>query len=369
MYKPKDYLLHGGLLLVTLVTTTLAGGEWIYGKSILASGEAALTWTYFIKSMHFSIPFIGILLVHELGHLFTSLYHNVRCTLPFFIPGWLGFLGSPSLGTFGAIIQMKGWVTSRKKYFDIGIAGPLAGFLLALGVLTYGLLTLPPATYLLEIHPEYADPNFQGYGDEVLEFELGDNLLFWAMGELLADPQRLPQLSELIHYPYLFAGYLALFFTALNLLPIGQLDGGHVLFGLFPRYHSKISLVMFTLFLAFAGLGIIRPSLPLAELVMRIPLYLGFLYLCLTKSGLSQLNRVSLAVSLGAVQYLISFFYPTMEGYQGWLFFAFLLGRVMGLVHPEVPGNHSLDTKRKVLGWIALLIFILCFSPQPFQMS
>ena len=369
MYKPKEYLIHGTLFLLTLVTTTLAGGEWVYGKSILASGESALTWPYFLKSLHFSIPFIGILLVHELGHLFTSIYHKVRCTLPYFIPAWLGFLGSPSLGTFGAIIRMKGRVNSRKKYFDIGIAGPLAGFVLAFGVLTYGMLTLPPADYIYEIHPEYADPGFQGYGEDVLEFELGNNLLFWGMGELFADPTRLPQLSEMIHYPYLFAGYLALFFTALNLLPIGQLDGGHVLFGLFPKRHAQISLAVFTLFLAFAGLGVIRPSLPLAELLIRIPLYLGFLYFCLSKSGLTQLNRLTLALSLAAAQYLLSFFYPNLEGYQGWLFFAFLLGRVMGLVHPEVAGLQAVDSRRKVLGWIALLIFILCFSPQPFQMS
>uniref|UniRef100_UPI0040478BB6 site-2 protease family protein n=1 Tax=Algoriphagus sp. TaxID=1872435 RepID=UPI0040478BB6 len=369
MYKPKEYLIHGTLFLLTLVTTTLAGGEWVYGKSILVSGEAALTWPYFLKSLHFSIPFIGILFVHELGHLFTSIYHKVRCTLPYFIPAWFGFLGSPSLGTFGAIIRMKGHVNSRKKYFDIGIAGPLAGFALALAVLTYGMLTLPSADYLYDIHPEYADPNFQGYGEDVLEFELGNNLLFWGLGEFLADPERLPELSEMIHYPYLFAGYLALFFTALNLLPIGQLDGGHVVFGLFPKHHTQISIGIFALFLAFAGLGVIRPTLPIEELLIRIPLYLGFLYFCLSKSGLSQLNRITLAVSLGAGQYLLSFLYPVLEGYQGWLFFAFLLGRVMGLIHPEVTGLQAVDSKRKVMGWIALLIFILCFSPQPFQVS
>jgi len=367
MYKPKEYLIHGVLFLLTLVTTTLAGGEWVYGKSVLASGEAALTWPFFVRSLEFSIPFIGILLVHELGHLFTSIYHKVRCSLPYFIPAWLGFLGSPSLGTFGAIIQMKGRVNSRKKYFDIGIAGPLAGFVLALGVLVYGFVTLPPADYLYEIHPEYADPNFQGYGEEVMEFELGKNVLFWGLGELLADPGRLPAMSELIHYPYLFAGYLALFFTALNLLPIGQLDGGHVLFGLFPKRHALISQLAFGVFLAYAGMGVIRPSLPLEELVIRIPLYLGFLYLCLSKSDLSQLNRITLVLLLAAGQYLISFFQPSWEGYQGWLFFAFLLGRVMGIRHPEVTGSIPVDTKRKVLGWLALLIFVLCFSPQPFQ--
>lgn len=367
MYKPKEYLIHGSLLLLTLVTTTLAGGEWVYGKSILASGDAALTWPIFVRSLEFSIPFIGILLVHELGHLFTSMYHKVRCTLPYFIPAWLGFLGSPSLGTLGAVIRMKGMVNSRKKYFDIGIAGPLTGFVLALGVLTYGMLTLPPPDFIYEVHPEYADPNFQGYGAEVLEFELGNNLLFWGMGELLAAPERLPAMSEMIHYPYLFAGYLALFFTALNLLPIGQLDGGHVVFGLFPKKHALISLIAFVIFLAYAGMGLIRPSSSLEELLIRIPLYLGFLYLCLSKSGLSQLNTITLALTLAAGQYLLSFFQPSWEGYQGWLFFAFLLGRVMGIRHPEVTGSTPVDTNRKVLGWLALLIFLLCFSPQPFQ--
>ena len=115
MYKPKEYLIHGVLFLITLVTTTLAGGEWIYGKSILASGESALTWTFFVRSLEFSIPFIGILLVHELGHLFTSIYHKVRCSLPYFIPAWLGFLGSPSLGTFGCLLYTSPSPRDRQK--------------------------------------------------------------------------------------------------------------------------------------------------------------------------------------------------------------------------------------------------------------
>jgi len=366
MYKPKEYLIHGFLLLLTLVTTTLAGGEWVYGKSILASGPEALTLPYFLRSLQFSIPFVGILLIHELGHLFASIYHKVRCSLPYFIPAWLGFLGSPSLGTFGAIIRMKGRVASRVKFFDIGIAGPLAGFVIALGVLVYGFTQLPSPEYLYEIHPEYADPNFQGYGEDVMEFELGGNLLFWGLGELLADPERMPAMSEVIHYPYLFAGYLALFFTALNLLPIGQLDGGHVLFGLFPKHHGVISLVAFTLFLAYAGMGLIRPSMPLDELLFRMPLYLGFLYLCFSKAGLSPLNQVTLALTLGAAQYLLAYILPTLEGYQGWLFFGFLLGRMMGIQHPEVTGFRVVSKQRRLLGWLAILVFILCFSPQPF---
>lgn len=366
MYSGKEYLKHGLLFIVTLIFTTFAGGEWVYGKSIIASGDDFLTLEYFWKSMAYSIPFIGILLIHELGHFFTSIYHKVKCTLPFFIPGWLGFIGAPSIGTFGAIIQMKGFVNSRKKFFDIGVAGPLAGFVIAVGVLAYGFMTLPESEYIYSIHPEYADPDFQGYGEEVLEFELGDNLLFNGMGRLLADPNRLPEMSEMIHYPYLFAGYLALFFTALNLLPIGQLDGGHVIFGLFPRKHREISLTTFTLFIGYAGIGVISPYLPAEELIFRIPLYLGFLYICYSKSGLQLQSRIALVLSLAAFQYAIAFFQPDWEGYQGWLFYSFLLGRVMGVAHPEVPGHQPLDKKRQAIGWLAIIIFILCFSPRPF---
>lgn len=369
MYSSKEYLKHLLFFLLTLITTSLAGAEWVYGKSVLGEGESAMTWEYFLKSLSFSIPFIGILLIHELGHLCTSIYHKVKCSLPFFIPAWFGFIGIPSIGTFGALIRMKGFVNSRKKFFDIGVAGPLAGFVIALAVLVYGFSTLPPADYIYEIHPEYADPDFQGYSEDVLDFELGSNLLFSFLSQTLADPERMPAMSELIHYPFLFAGYLALFFTALNLLPIGQLDGGHVIFGLFPRYHREISLVTFTGFLFYAGLGMISPMLPLEDLILRIPIYLGFLYICYQKSGLELQTRLTLILCMAAVQYLIAFFFPTIQGYQGWLFYGFLLGRVMGIRHPEVSGFKKLDRKRQLIGWLAILIFALCFSPQPFIFS
>jgi len=366
MHSTKEYLIHGLLFILTLITATLAGGEWVFGKSVIGTGDSFLTWEYFWKSTAFSFPFIGILLIHELGHYFTSVYHKVKCSLPFFIPAWLGFIGAPSIGTFGAVIRMKGFVNSRMKFFDIGVAGPLAGFVIALGVLTYGFTNLPPAEYIYGVHPEYADPDFQGYGEDVLDFELGKNLLFSGMSALLADPERMPAMSEIIHYPFLFAGYLALFFTALNLLPIGQLDGGHVIFGLFPRYHRQISLVAFTLFLGYAGVGMISPLQPMSELILSLPLYIGFLYICYSKSGLSQQNKLTIILSLAASQYAIAFFKPEWEGYQGWLFFGFLLGRVMGVRHPEVSGLRELDGRRKVIGWIAILIFALCFSPKPF---
>lgn len=366
MYSSKEYLKHGILFLVTLLTATLAGGEWLFGRSIL-SDERPLTWEFFLQSLHFSLPFIGILLVHELGHLLTSIHHRVRASLPYFIPAWFGFIGMPSIGTFGAVIQMKGLVSSRKKFFDIGVAGPLAGFVLALVVLVYGFTTLPDADFIYEIHPEYLDPDYSLEDSEgVLDLSLGYNLLFWAMEKTLADPERMPNMSEVIHYPYLFAGYLALFFTAVNLLPIGQLDGGHIVFGLFPKHHRTLSLSAYVLFLFYSGLGVITPFEEFRYLLIALPLYVGFIYICFRKSGLSNINKWMVALSIVAGQYSLTSLIPGLEGYSGWLLFAFLIGRIIGIRHPEVIDGRPLSFKQKVLGWIAILIFILCFTPHPF---
>lgn len=369
MYSNRDYLKHGLLLFLTLIATTLAGGEWLYGRSIL-SDEKPLDWEYFLLSLQFSIPFLGILFIHEMGHLFTSIYHKVRSSLPYFIPAWLGFIGAPSIGTFGAVIQMKSQVGSRKKFFDIGVAGPLAGFVVAIAVLVYGFTTLPEASYIYEIHPEYADPTYDKEADEnVMDVQLGYNLLFWIMQETLADPERMPEMAEVIHYPYLFAGYLALFFTALNLLPIGQLDGGHVVFGILPKHHKELSLLAYTLFLFFAGLGVLSPYEDLNYLIFALPLYIGFLYICFRKAGISNTNQWIIALGMAAIQYTLVSFYPGIQGYSGWLLFAFLIGRVLGINHPEVPDGRPLDQNRKILGWIAILIFILCFIPRPFVLE
>ena len=160
MYKSKEIAIHVLLFAITLIATTLAGGEWLFDKSILGKDEYFLDWDSALASLHFSIPFIGILLVHELGHLFLSIRHKVRSSLPYFIPAWLGFIGIPSIGTFGAVIQIKSFINSRKKYFDIGIAGPIAGFLVAIAVLSYGFTHLPEKEFIYTVHPEYTDPNF-----------------------------------------------------------------------------------------------------------------------------------------------------------------------------------------------------------------
>src|SRR5690606_20139291 len=272
--------------------------------------------------MQYSVPFIGILLIHELAHLFTSIHHKVKSSLPYFIPAWFGPF-APSIGTFGAVIQIRGFIDSRKKFFDIGVAGPLAGFVVAFFVLCYGFTNLPEASYIYEIHPEYADPSYQAEDHAgVMDIELGYNLLFWGMEKFLSDGSRMPNMSEIIHYPFLFAGYRALFFTALNLLPIGQLDGGHVIFGLFPKHHKIISLSAFIVFLFYAGLGMINPFEEFNYLLFFIPLYVGFIYICLRRSNLPNQTKWTIALLISALQYALASFFPGIEGYGGWLFFA-----------------------------------------------
>ncbi|AWW32187.1 site-2 protease family protein [Echinicola strongylocentroti] len=368
MYTKKEYLRHLLLFIVTFICTTLAGGEWLFGRSVLSS-EKPLTWEYFVRSMAFSIPFIGILLVHELGHLFTSLRLKVKASLPIFLPFWLGFMGMPSIGTMGAVIKMKAFVNSRRKFFDIGVAGPLAGFVIALAVLFFGFTHLPEADFIYEIHPEYMDPDYDPDQEEIINIQLGQNLLFYGMENLLADPEKMPNMSEVIHYPYLFAGYLALFFTALNLLPIGQLDGGHIIFGLFPRHHKQISLVFYIAFLFFAGLGVVNPYLEPTYLYIALPIYIGFLYICFKKSGFPRQTKWTIVLAIVSIQYALTYAFPHLQGYEGWLLYAFLLGRVLGLEHPPVQDGTRLDRPRKIVAWVAIIIFIICFTPRPFMIS
>lgn len=369
--KTRSSLKHLLLFIITLLTTTLAGVEWQFSRFVF-SAEYPITWEYFLKGFAFSIPLLGFLTVHEFGHYFAAKWHKVKVTLPYYIPLWLGFIGFPSIGTAGAVIRIKDMVQSRRKYFDIGIAGPLAGFVVALGVLWYGFTHLPPPEYIFEIHPEYEEYGLDYadyvYEDNPLAFQVGTTLLFEFFKEYVAtQPERVPNPHEIIHYPWLFAGYLALFFTALNLIPIGQLDGGHVLYGLLGnRLHRKISPALFIVFIFYAGLGILNPYEPTNYLLLNIPLYVGFLYIIFSRLSPSFQTNLLVALSVFSAQFLVATFDPTLRGYPGWLVFGFLLGRILGIYHPPVMIDQPLDTGRKIIGWLTLVVFLLCFSPAPF---
>src|SRR5690606_33485743 len=277
------------LFIITLITTTLAGAEWMFGN-LFVLVENKLGWDEFLQGFHFSIPFLGVLTIHEFGHYFTARKHQVRVSLPYYIPLWFGI--SPSIGTMGAFIRIKDAVYSRIKFFDIGVSGPLAGFIAALGVLWYGFTHLPPPEHIFTIHPEYAryglDYQKFVYQNQEGGLALGDTILFWWFKTYVADPARLPNAYEIIHYPYLFAGYMALFFTSLDLIPIGQLDGGHILSGLIGKTRfNLVAPVLFVLFAFYAGLGLSKASefsVPDTEqyytLLGYLALYTYFLYIC-----------------------------------------------------------------------------------------
>jgi membrane-associated protease RseP (regulator of RpoE activity) len=368
--EKRIIILQVFLFVATFITTTLAGAEWTYGKSVY--GE--FVWADFVSGMHFSIPFLLILTVHEFGHYFTAMYHKVKSSLPYYIP----IPPLPlSIGTMGAIIRLRSKVRSTRQNFDIGIAGPLAGFVMALLVLVYGFSNLPPAEYIFQIHPEYeqygldyAEHVYEGQKG-IIDVTVGKNLLFLFFEKALADPSRMPNIHEIMHYPYLFAGFLALVFTSLNLMPIGQLDGGHVLYGLVGyKMHRVVASVFFVAFMFYAGLGLeyIHPSRPVEDLQWYIPLYLLFLYFCFKGLGLPVRDTIMYTLVIFAVQFVISVMYPHVVGYPGWLLFGFVLGRFLGIQHPLSEVEEPLDEKRKILGWIAVLIFILCFTPNPIEL-
>ena len=369
--KIKSYLIHSSLFIVTFITTTLAGAEWTHGKSVLVPGY---TWQDFYSGLPYAICFLTILTAHEFGHYFTAVYHRVRTTLPYFIP----LPPIPMMfGTLGALIRIKQPVKSTQQHFDIGIAGPLAGFVFAIGFLWYGFTHLPPPEYIFEIHPEYQQfglnyaeyvyqPEFFKNGG--LDIFLGKNLLFLFFENFVADPERMPNVHEIIHYPFLFAGFLSLVFTSINLLPIGQLDGGHVLYGLAGQaWHRRIATGIFLGFLFYAGLGFVHPADGLDDLIYKIPLFIGFMYLAMRGLALSKRDTWMYALGIFVIQYGIVTAFPLVRGYSGWLLFSFLIGRFIGIQHPPSEIEERLSPARIALGWLALLIFVLCFAPNPLE--
>lgn len=389
--RNKTILIQAILFVATVVTTTLSGAESITGKFFFFLPEPyALHFPEdFWQGFAFSIPFLGILTVHEFGHYFMAKYYKIKTSLPYYIPMWLGpFM--MSIGTLGAVIRILDRTRTRKQYFDIGIAGPLAGFVVAMGVLWYGFTHLPPVNYIYQIHPDYLKYGTH-YAEEVMKNEkliggqlvLGDNLLFTFFKNYVANPALVPPNFEMMHYPFIWAGYLALFFTALNLFPIGQLDGGHILYGLIGKKRFQVvSPVIYVLFVLYAGYGLfsvqtIRQIGQLkadyaseTDFFQWLLLYVFGLRICFSRIN-PENKYTAWILSLGViVLQLVLSTIPAIDskhGFSGFFPFLFLLGRVLGVYHPDVEEDQPLDWKRQVLGWLALLIFVLCFTPHPFM--
>lgn len=374
--ETKRILFQVALFVTTFITTTLAGAEWAYSRSVFMEDY---TWQDFTNGFAFSVPLLAILTAHEFGHYFVAMYHKVKASLPYYIPlPPIPFL----FGTMGAVIRLRTRPVSNIQNFDIGVAGPVAGFIVALVIMFYGFKTLPPADHIFRFHPEYeqygskyADvvytPEYAKAHGPVLDVTIGTNLLFWIYAQTVADdPSHVPNTHEIMHYPVLFACYLALFFTCLNLLPIGQLDGGHVVYGLFGyKTHRIIATVTFFALIFYSGLGLqyIDPSLPQDNLLLGIAGYLLFLFASFKGLNLPLRETLMYVLLMFAVQFSLMVYMPGIKGYEGWLLFAFIVGRFIGTGYPASEIEQPLDPKRVLVGWLALLMFVLCFSPAPIQ--
>nr|WP_201987515.1 site-2 protease family protein [Hymenobacter rubidus] len=369
----RTVALHIGLFVLTLLTTTLAAVQLTRGGiDLLPLGVWGLPaapqpgeWS---RGLWFALPFLGVLTVHEFGHYFTARYNRVRSSLPYFIPFPMG------LGTFGAVIRIRERIFSRREFFDIGLAGPLAGFLVAVPLLIYGFTHLPPAAYVFSIHPEYAryGAHYNQYVYDSNELAngltLAKPLLYRLLERTFADPARLPPPLELLHYPVLLAGALSLFFTALNLLPLGQLDGGHILYGLLGRARfNKLAFWLFIGFIFYAGLGLFSLHDDWHEWLYWGPVYAGYLALIFWRVLPRPRHGLLLAAGIWAAQVAVAAAVPGVAGNPGWLVFGLLLGRFTGIYHPPAPDERPLSPGRQALGWVMVVIFVLCFTPGPFK--
>lgn len=223
--KARFPWLNLALFLLTFLTTTWAGAAH-QGVNLLQHPEQ------FAAGIPYALALMLILGTHELGHYFAARAHNMKVTLPYFIP--VPF----ALGTFGAFIQMKSPAENRRALFDVGVAGPLAGLIIAIPALLIGL-------QYSTIVPAEAAANMMRGGASVASSFLFALLAKLSIGGAIAEGH------QLILHPLAFAGWLGLLVTALNLLPIGQLDGGHIAHALFGRKNSHtIGMVaLFSLFL------------------------------------------------------------------------------------------------------------------------
>ena len=292
------------LFVLTLISTLFAGALYTDAVLTLNSPWDFISPGFLLSGLPFAATLLGILGAHEFGHYFAARYHKVAVTLPYFIPMPLTF------GTLGAFIQLKEPVPDRRKLFDIGVAGPLAGLVLAVPLLFYGL-----STSVLGQLPAQGGYMLEG------------NSIFYYMAKLLVFGQGLPNFTtgaDVMMNQVCYAAWIGLLVTALNLLPVGQLDGGHTVFAMFgekARYINRIAVGILALF-ALASVGPVQRLLP-------------------ALSGVA---------------------------YGGWFLWLFLILFLIGVQHPPALDDVTrLDRRRWWIGVLVIIIFILIFVPVPMR--
>ena len=286
--RRERYWLYFLLFGLTLLTATLTGSamqaDFERNRPFDLENSFPLyleMWTnpgILLKGLPFSLTLLAILLAHEFGHYLAAIYHRVDASLPYFMP-------SPFLGTFGAFIRVRSPIFSKRVLFDIGVSGPLAGFVFLLPALSVGLA-------FSKVIPNIANQGALHFGVPGLE---------WLLAQAI-----FPGVStaDIYLHPIARAAWVGMFATAMNLLPIGQLDGGHILYSFFPRRHGLISKIICVLLI------------PLGKLWM------------------------------------------------GWLVWALVL-LWFGRRHPVIHDPTEMTSGRRILGWIALIVFLLCFTFEP----
>jgi membrane-associated protease RseP (regulator of RpoE activity) len=277
------------LFALTLLTTCMVGAamQIDFDRNIPFDLEHSLElWGFFrdhpaalLQGLPYSLTLLLILLAHEFGHYGASVFHQVDSSLPYFLP-------SPILGTFGAFIRIRSPIYSRRALFDIGVAGPLAGFVFLLPALAIGLA-------YSKVLPGIAHEGSHTFGVPLLE---------WLMQQAIFP--GVPSTDVYLH-PVARAAWVGMFATAMNLLPIGQLDGGHILYSFFPTRHRTVSKTL---------------------CILMLPL--GFFW----------------------------------KAWFAWAIILWWLGRR----HPAIYDTSELGVDRARLAWLALAIFLLCFTYQPF---
>jgi len=293
---------------LTVFTVFAAGAMMFAASHELDWGLGDLLEPAFLaRGASFALPLLAILITHEFGHFFAARWHRVPASYPYFIP-------APFIpGTFGAVIAMRDTIRSRKALLDIGASGPLAGLIVALPVLAWGLaqselLKLPPTGYTQE----------------------GQSILYWGLKRAVVGP--IPEGYDVLLHPTAHAGWFGLLLTMINLLPWGQLDGGHIAYALFGEQHHAIArwfrrslLVLFAYNVAIAGL----------------PLLLG--------TSERSVEFVVLSTTFWLVWFLLLGLLSRLSG---------------GAEHPPTePGR--LDPIRRGIAWFCLVVFVLLFMPTP----
>jgi len=377
-FDTKTILKHLGLFILTFASVSLVGAGFVGFSGSLFPFLMPDT-VDLLRGVLFASLLLGFLGVHEFGHFFAAQYHKIKVTLPYFIPIPLG------IGTMGAVIRIKQKINDTKKMFDIGVAGPLAGFVVSLAVLIIGFSTLPDPSYINqfagheavkeyvnangvfpEIPPESADGNV---------LIVGETLLYTFLAQFF---ENVPPMWEMYHYPFLFAGWLGLFFTALNLMPVGQLDGGHILYSLIGfKKHRIVARIAFGILTVLAGIE----SIPFIHLslegwgwshpsgIYSWFVWAGVLFVLFNKafhkehSWIAPSLVLSMAISAGYL-YLVAGSIST-TGSLIWVVWSFFIAYFVRVEHPPAYYERKLSTTRKVLGWLSMIIFILCISPNP----